>query len=321
MTRAVLTLAIGPQVYFEMACNLARSFLWWHRNSDIQFILATDSKARLPSDLIGITLMPLECGRFGVGFSPKLHLDKISPAQETLFIDADCLIVGNLNSVFDRFSLCAVSVVGHKESEGEFFGDIASRCKLAGVPWVPRFCGGIYFFKRGLVSTRVFELARDFEKRYDELGFVRLRGMPNEEPLIGLAMAKQGEHPIEEDGTIKAEPMYFTGRTELDVLMGRARLFNVPGRERPFPESRTPEEARPLIVHFNCAYAEQFPYTTEALRLRKVLRDGWPAILATVYAWLVSTAPFFIAAGVKDFSRPLYRAIAGCRPVKRSSRL
>lgn len=319
--RAVLTIATGKPLYFQMAVNLARSFLLWHRDSDINFFIATDADVPLPPDLKAVTIIKLKPGELGSGFSTKLHLDKLAPAEQTLFVDSDCLCAGSLDGAFDKFEAWHVSVIGREETDGELFGDIRKRCNAVGVAWVPRFCGGMYYLKKGPVSARVFATARELEKRYDEIGMVRLRGVPNEEPLVGLAMALADQHPIPEDGTIKAEPMFFSGRAELDVFRGFARLANVPGKPRPYPEWNIVTEARPAVVHFNCSFAEQPPYTTEALRLRKVCQDGWPLPVATAYAWFKRTLPFVIAEKAKAIFRPAYHLLLGHRTVKRSARM
>ena len=318
--RAVLTIATGKPIYLRMACHLARSFLVWHRESHIKFFIATDQPFTPPADLAGISVLRFKPGELGEGFSAKLHLDRLAPASETLFIDADCLCSANLDMVFERFKDREVSVVGREESQGELFGDIAARCRAVGVAWVPRFCGGLYYLRRGKASEAIFQKARELEGQYDQLGLGRLRGLPNEEPLVGLAMALAGQRPVPDDATIKAEPMFFSGRTELDVFAGTARLFNVPGRPRPYPEWKIPDEAHPAIVHFNCAFAEQPPYTTEALRLEKVLKDRWPLPFATAYAGLKCTLPFKVQERVKSRLRPCYRALFGTRPVRRSAR-
>jgi len=321
-TRAVLTIAVGKPIYLAMALNLARSFFWWNGKSGIRFFLATDQAPKLPQDLAGaIELIHLEAGAFGTGFSPKLYLDKMAPADETLFIDADCLCVAPLGPVFDTFIGCEVSVVGREESEGELFGDIAARCRAVGVKAVPRFCGGLYFLRKGLVTQRVFDSARQFAERYDELGLKRLRGVSNEEPLIGLAMALHDQHPIPEDGTIKAEPMFFSGRADVDVLKGRAKLTNLPAQPSPAPEWKMPTSARPRVVHFNSSFAEKPPYTTEVLRLQKIAEQRWPIFLASTYASIVRTLPFAVAEFVKTKLRPLYRRFFGVRKVRPSKRI
>jgi hypothetical protein len=319
--KAVLTLAVGKELYVRMAANLARSFRWWHRDSGIRFFLATDRPELVPEDLRDIGIVELQPGELGHGFSPKLHLDRLAPAQETLFLDADCLCVANLEPIFEKFRGCEVSVVGREEVDGDLFGDIAARCRAVGATWTPRFCGGLYYLKKGAVCERVFRTARELETRYDELGLSRLRGVPNEEPLIGLAMALAGQHPVPEDGSIKAEPMFFSGPVEIDVFAGRARLFDIPARPKPYPEWQIPAESRPAIVHFNSYFAEHPPYTTEALRLEKALRQGWPVLGATIYARLTCSFPYWIMEQIRKQLRPAYHALFGPRGVKDDNRV
>lgn len=318
--RAVLTLALGKPHYIEMGYNLARSFLWWHRDSDIEFFLATDSGEAPPPDLATIHVIPLEKGQYGTGFSPKLHLDRIAPAEETLFLDADCLCVANLEPVFEKFRDREVSVVGRTEIDGELFGDIAARCRMIGVPWVPRFCGGLYYLKKGTVCKEVFRLARELEPRYDELGLVRLRGVPNEEPLIGLGMASCGQMPVPEDGSIKAEPMFFSARTEIDVFAGRARLSDHPFKPKPYAHWQIPAEAHPAVVHFNGTFTDEPPYTAEVLRLKKVMQKHWPRPLATLYAAIRKTLPFWVMEQIRERFRTVYHALFGPRKLKPSNR-
>jgi hypothetical protein len=318
--RAVLTLAFGKRDFLKMAHNLARSFLFWHRTSDIRFYLATDSDTPLPSDLAGISVIKLKPGQYGGNFSPKLHLDLISPARETLFVDSDCLCAANLEKVFEKFQACDIAVIGRKETEGEFWGDIAFRRRAAGVAWIPRFNGGMYYFKHGKISAGVFETARELEKRYDELGMVRLRGVPNEEPLLGLAMAMANQPPLADDGSIKGEPLHFSGWPELNIFTGYARLANRPGRPSPYPDVKLPNEIHPAVVHFVASHAYP-PYTTEALRLEKVMKEGWPLFPATAYAWLTCTLPFTVATKTKDILRPYYVRLFGHRTVKRSPQI
>ena len=42
--------------------------------------------------------------RIGSGVRQKLFIDLYSPYQETLFIDSDCLVLGNLASFWTAFS-------------------------------------------------------------------------------------------------------------------------------------------------------------------------------------------------------------------------
>ena len=145
MQNAVFTIAVGKPLYLRMACALARSFRLWHRDSDIGFFLATDAdRASLPADLSDINIIPLRPGQYGRGFSPKIHLDKIAPADQSLFVDADCLCVGSLAEAFAAFRGHSVSVIGREISNGEWDGDVAAICRQFKIPALVRFNGGVW---------------------------------------------------------------------------------------------------------------------------------------------------------------------------------
>jgi hypothetical protein len=318
--RAVLSIATGKPIYLQMAINLARSFKWWHKDSDIQFVLATDRKDLLPQDLSDIEVIELQPGELGQGFSPKLHLDKLAPADCTLFVDADCLCVGSLESVFDRFAGHAVSVVGKALTEGEFFGDVKLVREQFNLSYLPYFVGGLYYFERGETSTSVYETARALEPQYDEIGLIRLRGRPNEEPLMAIAMAMHGQTPIPEDGSIKAEPMFYPSGMTVDVIRGKATLWNSP--KHPLHSSIWGlAEASPLIVHFHCVNAEVAPYTRECLKLEKIIHEHWNPQLANSYAFLKLSIPQIAVNAFKDTFRPLYRKLFGVRKIRISERV
>lgn len=317
--KAVFTLAIGKSIYVQMAVSLARSFKYWHKNSAIRFFIATDQKHLIPCDLSDIEIIELKSGVLGDGFSPKLHLEQIAPAQQNIFIDADCLCVGSLESVFDNFSGHAVSVIGKIVSTGNFFGDVASVCRRFELNGLPKFVGGLYYLEKGSVSDHIYATARQLEPKYDELGLIRLRGRPNEEPLMAIAMAMYGQTPIPDNGTIKAEPMFYPSGVEADVFQGTASLWNLPSDPNYISTWLT--EAHPIIVHFHCDGTERDPYTREVIKLEKVMAQGWSLWAASVYAFVVASLPQVIIRWLKDTFRPMYRKLFGVRPVAQSLRI
>jgi len=318
--RAVLTIATGKPVYIQMAVNLARSFRHWHKDSSIQFALVTDQKHLIPDDLSDINVIEIEPGSYGKGFSTKLHLDSFAPAEQTLFIDADCLCYGPLEPVFDRFRGRPVSVVGELISDGECWGDVRSFCEQFSLDGISKFVGGIYYLERGEVASQVFATARRLESQYDEIGLRRLRGVPNEEPLVSIAMALHGQKPIPEDGSIKADLMFYPSKVEVDVFRGKASLWNLPGSSRYNPAWPL-RESHPLVVHFNCTFAERGYYAREAVRLYKVLNKGWPLPVADSYAYITQDIPDIMQESLKDLLRPMYRRVLGVRKVKKSNRM
>jgi hypothetical protein len=319
-TKSVLTIATGKPIYIQMAVNLARSFKCWHQESPIKFAIATDQKKLIPPDLSDIQIIELQPGQYGQGFSPKLHLDKIAPTEKTLFIDADCLCVGPLESVFDRFAGHAVSVIGGTISQGEWFGDVAAVCTSFGLMSLPKFNGGVYYLERGDLSSIVYATARELEPRYDEIGLIRLRNRPNDELLMAIAMSLNGQIPIPDDGSIMSDPQCCPGEFTIDVFRGVSRLVN-PTAPHPKHQNWYPfHEVSPVIVHFLGDHTNVYPYIREKLRLQLVQSKSFPLWLSDLYAALFCSIPSLSVQVLKVVLRPIYRYLFGYRSVSRSSR-
>jgi len=316
--RSVLTLAIGDSLYLQLAVNLARSFAYWHEGSGLRFALATDRPEQIPNDLIDLQIIELEPGKFGEGFSPKLYLNEFAPARQTLFVDADCLCAGPLDKAFERFSGRSVSVIGRPISEGEWFGNVAEICGQFDIPSMPKFNGGVYYLEPGGECDAVYDTAQSLKSKYDEIGFERLRTHPNDEVLVSLAMALHDQTPVPEDGTIMNSTLACPGGMEIDVLRGTSRLYNP--KDHPEHNDWYPlEEMNPALVHFLGHQTAQHPYRREAIRLKKVIRDGWPMWAADTWAALRFSMPWLAKKRTKDLLRPVYRALFGTRPIQKSS--
>jgi hypothetical protein len=320
-TRAVLTLAVGRPLYVRLAVNLARSFRHWHPEGELPFVLATDQPAAVPRDVLRFArIHVLRPGELGEGFSPKLHLDTLAPADQTLFLDADSLCVGSLDVMFQRFAGHPVSVIAGRITAGEWFGDVARVCRHFGVDALPKFNGGVYYVERGPQCSAVYEIARSLEPRYDDLGLVRLRGRPNDELLLAIALARQDLWGIPDDGTLMAEPLNFACGLSLDVLAGGALLRNTPGHAR-YQAHWPLTEARPRVVHFLGSHTDGLPYAAEAIRLEKAVGRRWPRWAADVAAFATQTIPKTVVSQLKRALRPTYHALFGYRPVAPSQRI
>jgi hypothetical protein len=320
-TRTVLTLATGKPVYFQMAINLARSFVWWHKDSDIRFCLLTDMPTELPEDLSCVDVVRVAPGTLGKGFSAKLHLNKMVPAETILFVDADCLIVRNLEPVFERFAGRAVSVVGGSISEGEWFGDVAAVCRRFNVLALPKFNGGIYYLERGAVADAVYQGARELETQYDEIGLVRLRGLSNDELLMAISMALHGMQTVPDDGTIMGDFQACPELVSLDVLSGKACLSNPPAPCEKHREWYPVGKITPAVIHFLGDSTSRWPYRSEEMKLQLVMLSHWPVLLAKGYVTGTYSIWQNLAEILKDWLRPLYHACFGARAVAKSPRI
>lgn len=313
------TIAVGKSIYLEMAIALARSFLRWNADADIGFTLCTDRPiSERPADLSAIDWIEIGTDQFGSGFTPKLYLDQLAPADQSLFIDADCLCVRSLIPIFEAFSGHTVSVIGRHIDSGEWFGDIARITGKLGVRSLPRFNGGVYYIERGEKASAIYETARELLPRYDELGFVRLRDKENDEVLIAASMAIHGEQPIPDDGAMMNTTMEAPGGVFIDVLDGVAIMRNPQAHPNHFDWCQL-EEMRPAIVHFLGSNADEHPYRTEIEAL-KAVANGWSPVIARFYVSLVFAARSTAKSKLKAVFRPAYHAVFGVRPVKISKR-
>ncbi|MBS0223449.1 MAG: hypothetical protein JSR91_22195 [Proteobacteria bacterium] len=305
-----------------MAFALARSFLYWNRDRDIDFHLVTDLDVDLPRDLSGIKVRRLARGELGIGFSPKLHLDRLAPADQTLFIDADCLCLGPLADVFDRFAGHGVSVFGEEVSTGHWFGDIEPLCARFAVPALPCFNGGVYYVEPGEKAAALYARARELEPHYDTIGLVRLRGRPNDEILVSIAMAEFRQVAIPDDGTVFACLEHYPLIHDLSVLDGICRMSNPARPHRLHDPKRPVGHAAPRrIAHFLNSYTDHWRYRTEILKLRLILAGRMPEILARSLAATSVALPGWSAEFAKDALRPMYRRMFGVRPIAPSKRI
>jgi hypothetical protein len=320
LDRNVLTIAIGQKIYSDFAINLARSFFWHHPASNIAFYIVTDKVKYIPQDIINkVKIIKVKTDELPAGFSSKLYLDKLAPEGQTLFIDSDCLIFGNLDGVFEKFMGHPVSVIGSYIYKGEWFGNVEQICKKFNLLYYPKFNGGIYYLEKGDIASSVYKTARELEKKYDEIGFVRLRNKPNDEVIMAVAMQLFNQKPICEDGSILGEFVNFKSGVDVNIFTGKALLYNKPGHKN-FQSNWPLYLGKPLVVHFLGDYTSRYPYTTEIIKL-ELQKTNLPFIVINIYAYLFSTLPWHFKFYFKQLLRPIYSFFFGTRSIKKSERI
>jgi hypothetical protein len=237
-----------------------------------------------------------------------------------LFIDSDCLIYGDLTQVFEKFKGHNVSVVGNYITSGEWFGDVTAVCKKFNIKHLPKFNGGVYYLEKSPKTTQVYEAARTLETQYDDIGFVRLRGRPNDEVIMALAMELHQETPIADDGDIMGEFFNFSSGIKSDLLKGYVELYNDPHHST-YKKEWHLTLAKPIIVHYLGHHNQVMPYIKEVKLLNYIFNDGWPAGIARFYTFLQVSLPFTVAMMLKNIFRPLYHTLIGTRKIKQSERV
>jgi hypothetical protein len=252
--RGILTIAYGAERYRDLAVTLARSLD--HHCPGLPRAVVTDAADGRLQRLYDqqVALRPER----GAGLLQKLWLVEYSPFAHTLFIDADALVVRDLDFLWDLFEGHAVAAIGENRlTEGFWFGDIAARCARFRLPAVPAFNGGLYYFEQGPSAARIFADARSLAEHYDAHGFTRMgHGGVNEEVVLSVALARNPDAELVDDGgRAMRTPLGITGGMRIDVLRGIAR-FSKYGRP-----------VEPAVIHFCGDWAQRFPYRRERMKL------------------------------------------------------
>lgn len=150
--RGYLTMAVGRPRFLEMAVDMALSL---REHTALPIALATDAaladvtRTRYPDVFDEVTLLPQ---RFLDGRGRKYGTAEASPFEETVYVDADCFVLDDLDPLFDALSYSDLAMVGSQldESFDENHHGFSSRwlMKRFDLPRYMKTNSGIYAFRR-----------------------------------------------------------------------------------------------------------------------------------------------------------------------------
>lgn len=312
--KSVFTIATGLPAFREMAINLALSFEYFNGDNDIPFYIITDYPLIINNALKKTYVVNISGFSLPRGFSIKLLIDNFAPSDKSIFVDADCLFTGPADPLFEAFDGLPVGIFGVTMTSGERFGDVESYLRVLSIEFMPNFNGGIYYVDKNAGAKKIFDEARKLEPLYDQVGFVRLRGQPNDEMLIGAALAKQQIKPVENTGRYYADFQWWPQVIKLDILKGICHMMNPP-----YPDSRHQDyfpasDATPIVVHFLGHHVEGLLYKRSSVALRLwFARIPAPSLLAVILTSHLCAFELF-----KNMFRGIYHAIFGARPIQKT---
>ncbi len=224
-----LTLALDNQKYALLARNLALSIQ--HRDPGRPISVIINSSVSIPERDRGlfdqVILNPDDNGVFGCAH--KIFMFDKSPYEQTLFIDADSLLIGqDIEKFWSMLQSYDFTVVGDKAYQGHWGGDldIGEIRKHLGIPYVVRMNSGVIYFKRGAVTSHIAEEIKAIFDGAKDLISSEHRANVGEfadEPIIGAAMGRLGLEPlpaITETGTLMVMPLN-AKVCELNVATGQ----------------------------------------------------------------------------------------------------
>lgn len=194
--RGFVTIATGSEHYYELAYNLLRSY---RRNGggNFPFAIIAEEENEYTKAFDKVVLMEAPAH----SYVDKLRLFECLPWEETIFIDADCLVYGRIDdwwAYFEDgpdFSCFGTAFDDLSTDQGWFRWDGMGEFKER-IRFVPSFSGGIYYVRKTATAQRVFELAKYAAAHYKDYPFV-IFNAPADEPVLAFGMAVCGCRPFE----------------------------------------------------------------------------------------------------------------------------
>jgi hypothetical protein len=262
--RGVLVMAYGDRKYIRLAQNLARSLAV--HNPELPRALVTDSNDPALRKLFHI-LVPVR-PEYGGGFDQKAAMNLYSPFARTLFIDADCLVFGPLDHLWDVFNDVPVGVVGTSLTAGDckFHPQVETLLQQLGREFLPLFNGGLYYFDNSATAQQIFADARSAMTNYDALGLKRVGINRGEEAAIAVALALNRVAPKPDADRIMRSTYRLWGPLHMDVLRGRIAWHC----------RRSGAVVKPVIAHLLWPIYEEPIYKREVVKLRLGRWLPWP---------------------------------------------
>ena len=200
MSQGYITLATGPRQYLEMAINLLLSLK--HNDPKREVCLVIDEGSQLPTEYQALVqhVAYLSPKNGFHGCLNKLRLHELSPFDETMFVDADCLLVkSDMDRHWQKFSCDGFNIAGGKVTNGKWYSfNVSDVLRTLGIPYMVKMNSGVFYFRKGELSNRFFETTHQLVSEHQNIlgTFHRNKLQLADEPFIGAAMGAHGIQPI-----------------------------------------------------------------------------------------------------------------------------
>ncbi len=207
MKQGYIILATGPVQYIEMAANLAASLKVMDPKRPV--CLAHDAGAVLPEPARALfdDMVALPKDERYPHVMNKIRLFSASPYEQTMFVDADCLLVKNdIDYWWLHAGTRPFSITGGKDTKGEWKGvRIEDIIRQEGAEYLIKMNAGVFQFDKSHEAGLFFEgLERYYIDRMNKLNITNYKGKNSQsfELYLGLWMGKMGMdcHNVENYG-------------------------------------------------------------------------------------------------------------------------
>lgn len=205
-SRGFITIATGSLKYYKLAAQLLRSYRI-HGGSSAPFAIIFDQENSYTQEFDEVIKIEAP----NKSYMDKLLLYLYSPYDETIFIDADSLVLSDISILWEDYadeddvSCCGVTYPVNS-NRGWFTYEGAGKYKKS-IHCVIDLHGGIYYFRRTERCQEIFKTAIEIANDYKNYTFKSF-SKPADEPVIALSMAIHQCHPCEKTARVLFVPSY-----------------------------------------------------------------------------------------------------------------
>ncbi len=196
LMKSFLTIATGDVKYYKMALNLLKSYKLFNKEG-AKFSIIADRKNEYTEQFDETIILDNPA----CSFMDKVNMLKDPVFDRNIFIDADCLVYGDIQYLWTLFPDSGISCFGRKfelnSDEGWFDSNNLGKYKDT-VKSNIGMHGGIYYFSKDNKTADVYKTCLDIINSYEDYTF-KYFSSPADEPVIALAMAINDIYPVDWD--------------------------------------------------------------------------------------------------------------------------
>ena len=194
-TRGFVSIATGKKHYYRIAYNLLCSYRLNAGAYPFAIICDRENEYTAAFDKVIRLENPTN------SYMDKLRLFDCLPFDETIFIDADCLVYGDVDrwwTLFEKADDCSVFGCAYEDLDTDrgWFRVEGMKEYRDRIRFVPSFSGGVYYLRNTETCARVFEIAKEAAAHYRDYPFA-IFSDPADEPVIALGMAVMNCRPVD----------------------------------------------------------------------------------------------------------------------------
>lgn len=240
--RGFVTIATGKDLYYELALNLLHSYRLFAA-SDVPFAILCDRQHSCTKEFDEVVIMEdASCT-----YMDKLQLCRYSPFDETIFIDADALILRDPNELWEDFKngsdvSCYGTTIPLESREGWYYYKDMGRFQDQ-LHYGIQMHGGLYYFRNTELSHKVFSQAVEIAHHYADYRFAHF-AKPADEPVLALSMGLLGCKPCP-----RKEKLLFFVSVDGKLRVSHSGELRLSGKS-----------CNPIVLHFGTINTRRFAY-------------------------------------------------------------